>query len=188
MARLTSSDRVLRVEVSPIEIGSSKTDESTRDTPNRGPNSAKTARIVLSRRWVRKNPRSNAGSPAWAHSKSSKIRPPECTRMFLGLKSPRTSVRSSSGRSMRSIKASMRGARSGCARAIGAVVGVDPQLVEQAGVRQSSAEGRVTRRLGVDRAQDRSQPGGDRRRQSGRPSSGVFHVTASSGAQVMAKR
>ena len=44
-----------------------------------------------------KNPRSNAGSPACAHSKSSRIRPPECTRMFLGLKSPRTSVRSCSG-------------------------------------------------------------------------------------------
>ena len=41
----------------------------------------------------------------------------ECTRMFFGLKSPRTSVRSAAGRSMAAIKASMPRARSGCARA-----------------------------------------------------------------------
>ena len=43
----------------------------------------------------------------------------------------------------------------------GAVVGIDPQLVEQARVGQGFAQGRMFRGPGVDRAQDRTQPRGD---------------------------
>ena len=44
-----------------------------------------------------------------------------------------------------------------------AVVGVDPQFVEQRGVGQGSAQAGVTGRVGVDRPQDRAQRRGDRR-------------------------
>ena len=115
----------------------------------------------MSTRWLRKKPRSKAGSPACAHSKSSRIRPPACTRMFLGLKSPRTSVRSSSGSvhggdqrvdARGQVRMPPRGRP---------VVGIDPQLVEQARVGQRPAQGGMARAVGVDRAQDRAQPRGD---------------------------
>ena len=69
----------------------------------------------------------------------------------------------------------------------GPVIGVDPQLLEEARVGQRPAQGGVRRAVGVDRAQDRTQPAGDLG--IDRPSiNSDFQVTASSGAQVIAKR
>ncbi len=81
--------------------------------------------------------------------------------MFLGLKSPRTSVRSASGRSIAAISASIRGARSGMAAGDGPVIGIDPQLLEEARVGQRAAQGGVRPGRFVDGPQDRTQPAGD---------------------------
>ena len=60
-----------------VQVGAQKARDQADDIVRRLRRPATTARIALSRRWVRKNPRSKAGSPAWAHSKSSRIRPPD---------------------------------------------------------------------------------------------------------------
>ena len=107
--------------------------------------------------------------------------------MFLGLKSPRTSVRSSAGRSMAAIKRidARRQVRMGTGGR--PVVGVDPQLVEQARVGQGSAQG------GMPRASawivPRIVPSRAAMSGSTWPAINcVFQVTASSGAQVIANR
>ncbi len=92
--------------------------------------------------------------------------------MFFGLKSPRTSVRSVGGLihgGDQGIDA--RGYVWMCTRG-GAVVRVDSQLLKQARVGQSFAQGGMFRGPGVNRAQDRTQPRGDFRVRSGQPSSG----------------
>ena len=99
------------------------------------------ARNALSSRWLRKNPRSNAGSPACAVSKSTRVSPCEWTRMFFGLKSARTR--------QRRVGACHRGDQGvDLRRELGVDPGdrpverVDPQLVEDRRVGEPAARGR----------------------------------------------
>ena len=142
----------------------------------------------LEQRWVRKNPRSKAGSPAWAHSKSSRIRPRLVHQDVLGaeIAQDERALVVAAGPLRRS---GHRSAVSGrMAPGDRPIVRVDPQLVEEAGVGQSPAQGRDA--SGPWRGSvPRMVP--SRAAMAGSIWPAIkwdFQVTASSGAQVIAKR
>ena len=152
-----------RARADPLQVSVPEPEGQIHETAAGRPESTLPTWIVLSIRWLRKKPRSNVASPPWAHSKSSRIKPPECTRIFLGLKSPRTSVRSCGGTSIAAISASILGSDRRMGPGDRAIVRVEPQLIEQRRVGERSPQFRMIRCLGVNGPQDGAQAAGNLR-------------------------
>ena len=126
---------------------------------------------------------------AWAHSKSSRINPPAMDQDVLGAEVAQDERALVSADVHRGDQVLDPRSEVGMGPGGRAVVGIDPQLVEERCVGQGlGAEPGVRGASAWMVPRMRAQPRGDLADRPGRPSGDDFQVTESSGAQVIANR